>query len=123
MNHNEEIPYFLGGLGNMLPADVMKKLNELLEQLPPWDRKNDYILEMSVSVNVKGGVEEQLRFAEYLRKWLVAMVAGWVDEREVNHVILIFVGEQGIYKTTWFNYVLPPRIVKFIAEKFCIDVD
>jgi predicted P-loop ATPase len=30
---------------------------------------------------VKGGVDEQLRFAEYLRKWLVAMVAGWVDER------------------------------------------
>ena len=52
-----------------------------LEHLPPWDRKNDYILEMSVSVNVKGGVDEQLRFAEYLRKWLVAMVAGWVDER------------------------------------------
>ena len=64
MNHNEEVPDFLGGLGNMLPADVLKKVNELLEQLPPWDRKNDYILEMSVSVNVKGGVEEQLRFAE-----------------------------------------------------------
>jgi hypothetical protein len=88
-----------------------------LEHLPPWDRKNDYILEMSVSVNVKGGVEEQLRFAEYLRKWLVAMVAGWVDEREVNHVILIFVGEQGIYKTTWFNYVLPPELRSYFYTK------
>ena len=84
-----------------------------LEHLPPWDRKNDYILEMSLSVSVKGGVEEQMRFAEYLRKWLVAMVAGWVDEREVNHVILIFIGEQGIYKTTWFNYVLPPELRRY----------
>ena len=32
MNHNEEDPDFLGGLGDMLPADVLKKVNELLEQ-------------------------------------------------------------------------------------------
>ena len=88
-----------------------------LEHLPPWDHKNDYILEMSLSVSVKGGVEEQMRFAEYLRKWLVAMVAGWVDEREVNHVILIFIGEQGIYKTTWFNYVLPPELRRYFYTK------
>ena len=37
MNHNEEVPDFLGGLGDMLPADVLKKVNELLEQL---HRKN-----------------------------------------------------------------------------------
>ena len=49
-----------------------------LSQLPPWDG-DDYILGMSVSVTVKGEVEEQMRFAEYLKKWLVAMVAGWVD--------------------------------------------
>ena len=24
MNHNEEVPDFLGGLGDMLPADVLK---------------------------------------------------------------------------------------------------
>ncbi len=32
MNHNEEVPDFLGGLDDMLPANVLKKLNELLEQ-------------------------------------------------------------------------------------------
>ena len=88
-----------------------------LEHLPPWDRKNDYILEMSLSVSVRGDVEKQMLFAEYLKKWLVAMVAGWVDEREVNHVILIFVGEQGIYKTTWFNYVLPPELRSYFYTK------
>ena len=40
MNHNEEIPDFLGGLGDMLPADVLKVLNELLEQLHRKD--NDH---------------------------------------------------------------------------------
>ena len=33
MNHNEEVPDFLGGLGDMLPADVLKKVNELLERV------------------------------------------------------------------------------------------
>ena len=33
MTHNEEVPDFLGGLGDMLPADVLKMVNELLEQL------------------------------------------------------------------------------------------
>ena len=50
-----------------------------LEHLPPWDGQSDYILEMSVSVNVRGDVQEQLLFAEYLKKWLVGMVAGWLD--------------------------------------------
>ena len=33
MNQNEEVPDNLGGLGELLPADVLKMVNELLEQL------------------------------------------------------------------------------------------
>ena len=40
MNYNEEIPDFLGRLGDMLPADVLKMVNELLEQLHRKD--NNY---------------------------------------------------------------------------------
>ena len=38
MNHNEEVPDFLGGLGDMLPADVLKKVNELLERVHSKDK-------------------------------------------------------------------------------------
>ena len=38
MNHNEEEPASLEGLGDMLPADVLKKVNELLEQLHRKDK-------------------------------------------------------------------------------------
>ena len=38
MNHNEEVPGFLGGLGDMLPADVLKKVNELLEHVHRKDK-------------------------------------------------------------------------------------
>ena len=40
MNHNEEVPDFLGGLGDMLPADVLMVLNELLEQLHRKDKNH-----------------------------------------------------------------------------------
>ena len=38
MNYNKEVPDNLGGLGDMLPADVLKVLNELLEQLHRKDK-------------------------------------------------------------------------------------
>ena len=38
MNNIEEVPDSLGGLGDMLPADVLKKVNELLEQLHRTDK-------------------------------------------------------------------------------------
>ena len=87
-----------------------------LEHLPPWDGQN-HILAMSVSVSVKGDVEEQMLFAEYLTKWLVGMVAGWVDDKVVNNVILVLIGEQGSYKTTWFNYLLPPELSNYFYTK------
>ena len=40
MNHNEEVQDFLGGRGDMLTADVLKLLNELLEQLHRKDKKH-----------------------------------------------------------------------------------
>ena len=38
MNHDEEVPDLLGGLGDMLPAEVLKMVNELLEQLHRKDK-------------------------------------------------------------------------------------
>jgi predicted P-loop ATPase len=52
-------------------------------------------------------------FYACLRKWLVAMIAGWLDDEVVNQEILVFVGRQGIYKTTWFNALLPPVLKMF----------
>ena len=45
------------------------------------------------------------------------MVAAWVDPNEVNHEILVFIGDQGIYKTTWFQYLLPPQLRDYFYTK------
>ena len=88
-----------------------------LDHLPPWNGNDDYILELSLSVTVKGYTDEQMLFAGYLKKWLVGMVAGWVDDSVVNNVILVLIGEQGSYKTTWFNYLLPPALKQYFYTK------
>ena len=87
-----------------------------LNRLPPWDGQ-DYILELSVSVSVKGGTDEQLYFYELLKRWLVGMVASWLDEDTVNQAVLVFIGEQGLYKTTWFSMLLPPELHDYFRIK------
>ena len=88
-----------------------------LEHLPPWNGDEDHILGLSLSVNVKGDSNEQFLFAEYLKKWLVAMVASWMDDRVINNVMLVLIGEQGSYKTTWFSHLLPPPLREYFYTK------
>ena len=84
--------------------------SEYLDRLPPPDPERAAIFELSMTVTVKGDSQEQALFYMYLRKWLVGMVAGWVDETVVNEIILVLIGRQGIYKTMWFNHLLPPAL-------------
>ena len=91
-----------------------------LSALPPPGNEADRadpIRQLAETVTVKGGEAEQALFCDYLRKWLVAMVAAWVDESVVNNVILVLIGEQGSYKTTWFNYLLPPELKQYFYTK------
>ena len=89
-----------------------------LEHLPPWtEEQGDNIMELSLSVNVKGDSDEQFLFAAYLKKWLVAMVASWMDDKVVNNVMLVLIGEQGSYKTTWFAHLLPPQLREYFYTK------
>lgn len=106
-------------LYRVIESDFVPAFNPFtfyLEHLPPWNG-GDHIMAMSVSVTVKGDVHEQMLFGEYLKKWLVGMVAGWVDPTVVNNVILVLIGEQGSYKTTWFNHLLPPDLASYFYTK------
>ena len=109
---------------NSLWKDMAREFHpfrEYLDSLTPTPSPNgegrDYIHELAETVRVKGGDEEQELFYLYLKKWLVAMVAAWVDESVVNNVILVLIGEQGSYKTTWFNYLLPPELKQYFYTK------
>ena len=116
----QQKPVRVQDMQRVIESDFVPEYNPFrfyLENLPRWDGRSDFLLELSASVLVKGDVEEQLLFARYLKKWLVGMVAAWVDDTVVNNVILILIGEQGSYKTTWFNYLLPPPLRQYFYTK------
>ena len=79
--------------------------------------EKDYIRELAQTVRVKGGEQEQRLWHLYLKKWLVGMVASWISDDVVNNVILVLIGEQGAYKTTWLNYLLPPPLKQYFYTK------
>ena len=94
-----------------------------LDSLPKWNGTDDGIRALSMTVQVKGADgtdddKEQELFYRVLKKWLVGMVAGWLDEEEVNSSILVLLGYQGVGKTTWFSHLLPPELRRYFQIKF-----
>ncbi len=117
---SEQKPVRVQDIYRVIESDYVAEYNPFafyLERLPPWNGNEDHILGLSLSVNVKGDSDEQFLFAEYLKKWLVGMVAAWVNPQVVNNVILVLIGPQGAYKTTWFNYLLPPELRRYFYTK------
>ena len=114
----------------VIESDYVPAFNpfvEYLESLPEWhEGDHDYIADLAATVKIKGEQEHiespeadssLFTLRSSLKKWLVGMVAGWISEDVVNNVILVFIGEQGAYKTTWFNYLLPPQLKQYFYTK------
>ena len=47
------------------------------------------------------------------RKWFVSMVASWMNPKVVNHQILVLIGPQGIFKSTWLDALIPDTLVSY----------
>ena len=103
----------------VIESDYVPVFNPFKEYLNNLSKpgEQDYIQELAQTVRVKGGEQEQKLWHLYLKKWLVGMVASWLSGDVVNNVILVLIGEQGAYKTTWFNYLLPPPLKQYFYTK------
>ena len=56
-------------------------------------------------------VRNSEKWLPYLIKWLVAVVANAIDDRECrNHTCLVLTGEQGKFKTTFLDLLCPPAL-------------
>lgn len=86
---------------------------DYFNSLPEWDGV-DYIGQLAQTVHVKG---DAACFVEHFRKWFVGMVATLLDDRSVNHEILVFIGKQGNFKSTFFSLLLPPPLQMYFHVK------
>ena len=108
----------------VLNSSVVPEVNPLREYVlsrAPWTPDMpDYIGQAARMVHMATDDEQQL-WLQAFPKWFVAMVAGWTDDQVVNHQVIVLVGRQGIYKSTWINRLLPPELRPYSTDHIDID--
>ena len=96
-------------------VEYFHPLRAYLDSLAPWDGKTDYIGQTANRVQCSNLNPSE--FSDYFRHWLVGMLAGALDERVVNHVILVFIGRQGCFKSSFMEHLLPPCLRQYYTSK------
>jgi hypothetical protein len=108
----------------VLNSSIVPEVNPLrdyLTSLPAWTPDMpDYIGQAARMVHMTTDQENAL-WCTCFPKWFVAMVAGWTDDQVVNHQVIVLVGRQGIYKSTWINRLLPPVLQTYSTDYIDID--
>ena len=98
---------------DMVPA--VHPLRAWLDGLRPYTADQpDWIDMVAQQVTVKPSGEELWRAC--FKKWFVAMVASWMKDEVVNHTVLVLVGRQGIFKTTWLDKLIPPELRAYSSK-------
>ena len=90
-------------------CQVYNPFDAYFNSLPAWDGTTDYITALARTVTTT-----QQELWEYcFRKWIVAMVGCAIDERTINHTVIVFSGKQGIGKTTWMLNLIPQQLKEY----------
>ena len=97
-------------------------LRAWLQELRPYtEDRPDWIDMVAQQVVVKDdGLlamgDGQAYWSACFKKWFVAMVASWMKDEVVNHTVLVLVGRQGIFKTTWLDSLIPPALRAYSSK-------
>ena len=100
----------LGVLREIIQSEFSPEFNPFEEYffgLPIWDQQTDYIESFGKLVNITNNKF----WTQFLKKWIVGIVANCLDEEVTNHQMLIFSGGQGLGKTTYMKH-LTPNVLK-----------
>ena len=111
-----------------LKSDLVPAVHPLrawLDGLRPYTADQpDWIDLVASQVKVKPSGEEakgdkakgEELWRACFKKWFVAMVASWMKDEVVNHTVLVLVGRQGIFKTTWLDNLIPPELRAYSSK-------
>ena len=89
-------------------------VNTWLDKLPEWDGR-DHIGALAKRVPT-----EQPHWPDYLRRWLVGMVAQWRESDKQltgNALTPLLIGRQGCGKTRFCKIILPPELRDYYNDK------
>jgi hypothetical protein len=103
----------LSSLRNLLYSDFCELFNPFEDyffNLPTYDEKTDYITELANTITTT----KQDLWQQCFKKWLVAMVGCVLDEKVINHTVIVFSGKQGLGKTTWVEKLVPKQLKEYL---------
>lgn len=94
---------------------IFAYLQPLQGQWKPGDK--DYLHELIQTVEVEGGEETRALLDDFFKRWMVAMVHGWIRMSSTHGTILTFIGAQGIGKSSWMRMLMPPELRAYYKEQ------
>lgn len=103
----------LSSLRNLLYSDFCELYNPFEDyffNLPTYDEKTDYISELANTITTT----KQELWQQCFKKWLVAMVGCVLDDKVINHTVIVFSGKQGLGKTTWVEKLVPKQLKEYL---------
>ena len=103
----------LSSLRNLLYSDFCELFNPFEDyffNLPTYDEKTDYITELANTITTT----KQDLWQQCFKKWLVAMVGCVLDDKVINHTVIVFSGKQGLGKTTWVEKLVPKPLKEYL---------
>jgi hypothetical protein len=103
----------LSSLRNLLYSDFCELFNPFEDyffNLPTYDEKTDYITELANTITTT----KQDLWQQCFKKWLVALVGCVLDDKVINHTVIVFSGKQGLGKTTWVEKLVPKPLKEYL---------
>jgi hypothetical protein len=103
----------LSSLRNLLNSDFCPLYNpfqDYFDNLPKYDEKEDYINQLANTITTT----KQDLWQECFKKWIVAMVGCVLDDKVINHTVIVFSGKQGLGKTTWVEKIVPKQLKEYL---------
>jgi len=103
----------LSSLRNLLNSDFCPLYNpfeDYFNNLPSYDEKTDYITDLANTITTT----KQDLWQQCFKKWIVAMVGCVLDDKVINHTVIVFSGKQGLGKTTWVEKIVPKQLKEYL---------
>jgi hypothetical protein len=103
----------LSSLRNLLYSDFCPLYNPFenyFSELPAYDGTTDYITQLANTITTT----KQELWQTCFKKWLVAMVGCVINDKVINHTVIVFSGKQGLGKTTWVEKLVPKQLKEYL---------
>lgn len=117
--HIHPLREFLNNLSDYVPENEPDWIDLVAQQVRVMDTSNrgegcSGVEEDNTTQPHSSEVDRLWRIC--FKKWFVAMVASWLFDGVVNHQVLVLIGRQGIYKTTWLERLIPPHLRDYCCK-------